>query len=292
MKKALASFCLLSAFAFVWATEATFDSKGVKIRYVTEGTGEAVVLIHGWMADSSMWGRDSKGNTKLDASTPGFQVIALDCRGHGQSDKLYDPKQYGKQMAEDVVRLLDHLKIKRAHLIGYSMGAFIAGNITANHPSRVLSVIYGGQVPLVKGAPSSGSRETEVFAKAVEEDKGLGSYILEVIPKDRPQPTLDQANAMAKFMFNGKDVKALAAAGLSFDNLEVTTRALTKCKAPALFMYGSKESDHLKARVADLQKLLPGSQVKVIEGADHMTALINPVFGQTILDFLEANKAK
>jgi hypothetical protein len=54
--------CLLDA------EEGTFDSNGVKIRYVTEGAGEAVVLIHGWMADSSMWGRDPFDNTRLNAS--------------------------------------------------------------------------------------------------------------------------------------------------------------------------------------------------------------------------------
>jgi len=100
------------------AADGTFDSNGVKIRYVTEGTGVPVVLIHGWMADSSMWGRDRSGNTKLNtAGTEGFQLIALDCRGHGQSDKPHDPKQYGAEMAADVVRLLDHLKIEKARSV-------------------------------------------------------------------------------------------------------------------------------------------------------------------------------
>ena len=91
-----------------------FDSNGVKIRYVTAGTGEAVVLIHGWMGDSSMWGSDPSGNTKLKPSD-GIQAIALDCRGHGKSEKPHDPEKYGPEMAADVVRLLDHLKIEKAH---------------------------------------------------------------------------------------------------------------------------------------------------------------------------------
>src|SRR3954463_7486808 len=106
------------------ADEGVFDSNGVKIRYVTEGEGEAVVLVHGWMGDSTMWGRDTSGNTKL-SPLEGFQLIALDCRGHGKSDKPHEQNKYGAEMAADVVRLLDHLKIKKAHLIGYSMGAFI-----------------------------------------------------------------------------------------------------------------------------------------------------------------------
>src|SRR4051794_25376799 len=87
------------------AADEVFDSNGVKIRYVTEGTGEPVVLIHGWMGDSSTWGRDRSGNTKLKG-VDGFRLIALDCRGHGKSDKPHDADQYGPEMAADVVRLL------------------------------------------------------------------------------------------------------------------------------------------------------------------------------------------
>jgi pimeloyl-ACP methyl ester carboxylesterase len=275
------------------ATDGMFDSNGVKIRYVTEGTGEPVVLIHGWMADSSMWGRDPSGNTKLNtAHTEGFQLIALDCRGHGQSGKPHDQKQYGAEMAADVVRLLDHLKIEKAHLIGYSMGAFIAGKVAATHPKRVLSVVYGGQAPLVAGMKSTGSSEVDIFAKAVDEGRDLGSYIIAVMPAGRPRPTEAQASAMAKFMFGGKDVKALAAAGLSFDGLEVTRKQLRKCKAPVLFIHGGNESDHVKDRVAAVRKLLGRGELKIVAGGDHSTTLIKPEFGSALLEFLRTGKVK
>ena len=183
-----------------------FDSNGVKIRYVTEGKGEAVVLIHGWMGDSSMWGRDSSGNTKLKGAD-GFQVIALDCRGHGKSDKPHEVEKYGPEMAADVVRLLDHLKIEKAHLIGYSSGAFIAGKVTATHPQRVLSVVYGGQAPLVaeieSKAKASGSSEVEVFAKAVDEGKDLGAYIIAITPKGA-EADRGAGEGDAKFLYDGR----------------------------------------------------------------------------------------
>jgi pimeloyl-ACP methyl ester carboxylesterase len=227
----------------LYAEEGVFDSNGVKIRYVTEGAGEAVVLIHGWMADSSMWGRDPSGNTRLNTkNTDGFRLIALDCRGHGKSDKPHDPAAYGPEMAADVVRLLDHLKIERAHLIGYSSGAFIAGWVAANHPGRVLSVVYAGQAPLVAEARSSGSSEVEVFATAVDKCEDLGSYIIAVTPPGWPKPTVDQAKAMAKFRFDGKDVLAFALAGRSFKDLEVTAEQLKECPAPVLFIHGGNET--------------------------------------------------
>jgi len=276
-----------------YATDGFYDSNGVKIRYVTAGEGEPVVLIHGWMGDSSMWGRDKSGNAKLDTSrASGFQLIALDCRGHGKSDKPHDPEKYGAEMAADVVRLLDHLKIRKAHLLGYSMGAFIAGKVAATHPERVLSVVYGGQAPFIAGVQSSGSSEVDVFAKAVDDGKGLGAYIIAVTPPDKPKPTMEQANAIANYLFDGKDVKALAAAGRSFKNLEVTAEELGKCKAPTLFIYGANESDQLKERVATLRKVLGRGEVKLIEGGDHMTTLTKPEFGSSIIEFLRSHKAK
>jgi pimeloyl-ACP methyl ester carboxylesterase len=275
----------------VRADDAVFDSNGVKIRYVTEGTGVPVVLIHGWMADSGMWGRDQSGRTKLNADrAQGFRLIALDCRGHGLSDKPHDPKMYGAEMAADVVRLLDHLKIGKAHLVGYSSGAFIAGKVAATHPKRVLSVVYAGQAPLVKGARSTGSTEVEVFAKAVDEGRGLGSYIIAVTPPGRPKPNEDLAAGLAKLMFAGKDVQAFAAAGRSFEKLEVTRKQLRKCKAPVLFIHGGNETHFVKDRVASVRELLGRGELKIIAGGDHMTTLAKPEFASTLIGFLRSGK--
>ncbi len=276
----------------VGATDEVFDSNGVKIRYVTEGTGVPVVLIHGWMGDSSMWGRDLAGNTKLKG-VEGFQLIALDCRGHGKSDKPQDPQKYGTEMAADVVRLLDHLKIDKAHLVGYSSGSFIAGKVAGTCPERILSVVYGGQAPVIAGrVKATDFSECEGFAKIVEEGRDLGSHIIAVMPADRPKPTEEQAKAIAKFLYGGKDVKAFALAGCSFKELAVTQEQLNQCKAPILFIHGGNESAHVKNRVAMVHELLGRGQVKLIEGGDHMTTLLKPEFGKSIIEFLRSGKAK
>lgn len=284
---------LFSAFAAqpALAADEFFDSNGVKIRYVIEGDkGDAVVLIHGWMADSSMWGADAARNTKLQPHE-GLRLIALDCRGHGKSGAPAEQDKYGVEMAEDVIRLLDHLKIEKAHLLGYSSGAFIAGKVAAAHPERVISVIYACQAPVVPNTHVSFA-ECEAFAEAVKQGKGvggLGQYFIDITPEDRPKPTMAQAEAWAKFVLNGKDVNGIALAGLSFKDLEVTADDLNKCPAPMLFIRGGNESAHVKNRVDAVHALLPQSELKIIEGGDHMTTLAKPEFVTTIIEFWEKN---
>jgi pimeloyl-ACP methyl ester carboxylesterase len=123
------------------AQAAEFDSDGVKIYYEVQGAGDPVVLIHGLGASSTTnW--DIPGITALLAQS--YKVIALDCRGHGQSDKPEAAGSYGVNMVEDVVRLLDHLNIREAHVVGYSMGGMITMKLLTLHGRRVRSAVLGG----------------------------------------------------------------------------------------------------------------------------------------------------
>ena len=121
----------------------SFDSDGVEIAYLDEGEGEPILLIHGFASNlEANWIAPNWVRTLTEA---GRRVIAYDNRGHGESEKLYDPELYGAPtMAEDARRLLDHLDIERADLLGYSMGARINVFLTFAHPKRVRSVVFGG----------------------------------------------------------------------------------------------------------------------------------------------------
>lgn len=112
----------------------------------------------------------------------------------------------------------------------------------------------------------------------------------EALPADRAKLTADQAQALANIAYANKDVKAFAAAGRGIKNLDVTVEQLEKCNAPFLFIYGSKEADATKQRAAQILKSLPRGELKVIDGADHISTLANPEFGNAIKEFLRANK--
>ena len=102
-----------------------FNSDGVEIAYEVEGGGKPVLLIHGFASSAQVNWRSTSWTKGLIAA--GYQPISFDNRGHGASGKLYDPTAYSAPiMGEEGRRLLDHLKIEKAHVIGYSMGARIA----------------------------------------------------------------------------------------------------------------------------------------------------------------------
>ena len=124
-------------------TLASFSSDGVELAYETAGDGPAVLLIHGFASNSRVnWVDTGWVTTLRDA---GFRVITFDNRGHGRSAKLYDPSAYpAPVMAEDAHRLLVHLELRTAAVIGYSMGARIAAFLTIQHPALVSRAVFAG----------------------------------------------------------------------------------------------------------------------------------------------------
>jgi len=129
----------------------SFTNGDVEIAYLDEGEGEPIVLVHGFASTKEInWAQPGWIGTLNRA---GRRAVALDNRGHGASSKLYDPAAYhSAAMADDVRALLDHLKIERADIIGYSMGARITAFLAVKHPERVRSAILGGLgIRLVEG---------------------------------------------------------------------------------------------------------------------------------------------
>ncbi len=147
----------------------SFNSDGVRIAYMDEGEGEPILLIHGFASNvAANWIDPGWVRTLTQA---GRRVIAYDNRGHGQSDKLYEPALYGAPaMAEDARRLLDQLGIEKTDVLGYSMGARIAAFLTFAHPERVRSVIFGGLgIHMVRGMVGSGPLAHALEAPSVDD---------------------------------------------------------------------------------------------------------------------------
>lgn len=247
----------------------TFVSDGVRLAYLDEGPrdGASIVLVHGFASNSKVnWVQT--GWVAL-LSEAGHRVIALDNRGHGASQGPHDPALYGTatHMAEDVVRLLDHLGIARADVMGYSMGAWITGHLAVRHPERLRSAIFGGlAMAMVAGL---GGQETIAAALEAETDTEV------VSPKARAY------RAFAKQ--TGSDLLALAAC-MRGSRQPVAAADLAGLDLPVLIAVGTK--DDVAGSAEELGALIPGARVLPIPGRDHMLAVGDKVYKQGVLAFL------
>jgi pimeloyl-ACP methyl ester carboxylesterase len=270
----------------VRAGDKYFDADGVKIRYTDQGQGEPVVLVHGFGVNLEMqWGGDLPGIIK--ALSKDHRVIALDVRGHGKSGKPHDPRKYGAEMAEDVVRLLDHLKLKKAHVVGYSMGAMITARLLVAHPDRLLTATLGGAGPARQGDPER-ARFVERIADSLEQGKEIGPLIEALTPAGKPKPSPEQIESINKFFTERNDTKALAAVARGWKGLEVSDKELQANRVPVLALIG--KDDPLKKGVDEVQGRLARLKVVVVPG-DHITAFAQPEFLRALRAFLDEDRA-
>jgi pimeloyl-ACP methyl ester carboxylesterase len=261
------------------APDQFFDSAGVKIHYRVWGQGDPIVLIHGFTASiDTNWVQPGIVD-KLDDD---FKVIALDLRGHGQSDKPRDPAAYGDQMAADVVRLLDHLKLEKAHIVGYSLGGFTTLKLATMHPERFLSATLGG----AGWRSPSESGGIEGLAESLESGNGIGPLMIALTPAGQPPPSPEQIEMVNQMLMTTNDPLALAAVIRGMGELSVSEDAAKKIAVPMLAVVG--EVDPLRAGVDALDRMLPEEavQVVVLAGKDHMTAIADPALAQSVHDFV------
>jgi len=255
------------------AADQFFDSNGVRIRYFSVGQGEPILLIHGWAADAEMWA------SAIQDLSRNYRVIALDCRGHGKSGKPTDPSQYGMEMVNDIVRLMDHLGIAKAHVLGYSMGGSITIKMLTVYPQRFLTAVIGG---------SQGFRPEDVdtpdtpLIKSLLSGMSLTDAQIANAPPNYPKPTPEQRKQMEQMNAN-QDPKALAAVRLGYRGLIVDYNLLKHNAVPTLVIYGGNDNPR---RFDELKKILPDAEFKEIAGAGHMAASQSPELVSGVRDFL------
>lgn len=243
-----------------------FDSDGVELAYIDEGGGEPILLIHGFASSATVNWVDTGWVRTLTQA--GLRAIAIDNRGHGGSAKLYAPAAYGAStMAEDARRLLDHLSIDRADVMGYSMGARIAAFLALNHPDRVRSAIFGGLgANMVRPMAGTGPIAAALEAPSMEAVSN---------------PTARTFRAFAEATHS--DLKALAAC-IRGSRDPIVSDALRGLACPVLVAVGS--DDVIGGSPVDLAAIIPGAQALVIDGRDHMKAVGDRRYKDGVLAFL------
>jgi pimeloyl-ACP methyl ester carboxylesterase len=245
---------------------------GVEIAYIdvapATGAGKPVLLIHGFASTHAVnWVNTSWVRTLTQA---GYRVIAFDNRGHGKSQKFYEPLDYNTaRMAEDALALLDHLGIERADVMGYSMGARITAVLALTHPERVRSAMLGGLgIHLVEGV-------------------GLPIGIADAMEAPSADTLTDPMQRMFRIFAEqtGGDLKALAAC-IRGSRQTLSREEVGRIAAPVLVSVGTK--DPIAGSPAELAALIPGAQALDIPGRDHNLAVGDKVHKGGVLAFLAA----
>lgn len=259
-----------------------FDAEGVRLHYTDEGQGEPLILIHGFGANADMNWREP-GIT--DALAQHYRVISIDNRGHGLSDKPYGAEHYGMEMVKDVARLMDHLEIDKAHIVGYSMGGFITMKFAIEYPGRCLTASPCG----MGWDEMTPELQTVMDNIVVALEKGEGfKPLLDFLEIEVEVGPL--GGRIGNFVVNTiNDQRALADVMRGFGAFAVTREELAANTVPMLSMVGTK--DPLKKGVENMEGWVPRHEFLYLEGGDHLTALRNPLYVETLLAFLAKHPA-
>lgn len=244
-----------------------FRNDDVDIAYLDEGEGAPVVLVHGFASTKEVnWVQPGWVSTLTRA---GRRAIALDNRGHGASAKLYEPAAYhSATMAGDVRALLDHLRIERADVMGYSMGARITAFLAFAHPQRVRSAIFGGLgIKLVDGV-------------------GLPEDIALALEAPALEDIADTTGRMFRaFADQTKSDRRALAACIRGSRQTLSREQVARIAPPVLVAVGT--NDAIAGSAQALAALIPGARALDIPGRDHMLAVGDKVYKAGVLEFLQ-----
>jgi len=252
---------------------------GKRLHYTLQGDGAPLVLLHGFAVNGDL-------NWRLpgfiDALANDFLVISLDLRGHGKSDKPHGKAAYGACMAEDVRCLLDHLALARVHLVGYSLGGFIALYLATSHPERLASVTIMG----AGWEPPENARFKDALTRlAADLRAGHGiNPLCGYLGDDRPRPGFLHRSLVKAITGFFCDQEALAAMVEGLPGLAVSEASLRQLSLPLCAIVGGK--DPLRVSAEAMVARVPGAELTVVEGADHIGTMTRRLTLSTLRDFL------
>jgi pimeloyl-ACP methyl ester carboxylesterase len=252
------------------AAMATFESGGLTLAYDDiggPGEGRPMVLVHGFTSNRlENWSRLGWYGA-LERKR--IRTIALDCRGHGESAKPHDPAAYGREsMAGDILALLDHLGVARAHLMGYSMGARLALSAALRAPERFATLTVGG-----------------IGEKLFEPRAVIGNPMAEAMeaadPESITEPMLKSFRRFADTQ--GEDRLALAALTRARE-VAFTREELAKLAVPVLVVAGAH--DQLAGDPRPLADVFADGRAVTLPGVDHFSAIAHGLYKAAVFDFL------
>jgi pimeloyl-ACP methyl ester carboxylesterase len=244
-------------------------SDGTQLAFERLGEGPAIMLVHGFGSSRSQNWKSTGWYGGLTEA--GFSIVAMDCRGHGDSGKPHDEAAYGHdRMAEDVLSVMDAAGVNAALVCGYSMGGFIGLRHLASHPERVKKLVLAGV-----GENYLQDRITAPAARAVLADA--------LLAPDKESITDPKAKMFRAFADQpGKDRFALAACMRAMSP-RLPSAALAALQRPILVVCGAL--DDVAGRPEPLAQAFADGKAIIIPNRDHMSAVGDRHTRQAVIDF-------
>ncbi len=250
------------------------ENEGVRIYYETDGKGPPLVMGHGGSDNLGMW----QTYSYRDALKENYQLVLIDFRGHGRSDKPHRVEDYGPKMADDVIYVLDSLGIFKTSYMGYSLGATVGYTLAARYPERFSGFILGGVTPYEW--PEEMVLAVNIVIKSYEQKM-----------KD-PNAYIDEMEQMLGKTFTDKeiaeqlsgDTEAGIAVLTSLINWPpLTDEDLKGITAPCFLYCG--DQDPFYSGMQKSVELIPRARFLSMEGFNHITAFVQ---SEQILPYIHA----
>lgn len=257
----------------------TLHTNGINLKYDEQGQGEPLLFLHGLGSQGEDWG------FQVPFFASHYRVVTVDLRGHGESDKPAGPYSVS-MMADDVVGLLDALKIESAHIVGLSMGGMIAFQLVVDRPERVRSMV------IVNSGPALVARGLGEWLRIQQRlllARLFGPSRTGVFLSKRLFPKPDQEAIREQFVERWalNDPDAYLAALRAIVGWSVMER-IGEIRCPVLVISGDRDYTPQDVKEAYTARI-PGAQFLVVEDSGHATPVDQPdVFNKSVLKFLES----
>lgn len=254
----------------------------IEIQFTESGKGTAVVLLHGYPFDKSMW------SEQIDAlAAAGFRAIAPDLRGLGETESSSEVATMD-DMARDGAALLDELRVEQAVVCGLSMGGYVAFEFIHLFPTRVRGLVLAGTRAPADNEQEKAGREQQVQTML---RAGMVPISIATLPKLLAKQTLTEKPDVVKrvrTMITRSDPKGAAAAQRGMAARRDYSADLPKIDVPTLIIVGREDSIRPIADAEFMQQGIQKSHLEIIEDAAHMTNMEQAeAFNRALLTFLK-----
>ena len=241
----------------------------IEIAYDDTGSGPAVVLIHGYPFNRSMW------TDQVSTLTDRYRVVTLDLRGHGESESSSGASTM-KLLAQDIAALMDELRIERAVIGGLSMGGYVALAFYQLFPERVEKLLLAdtrAQADTEEGKATRAEQVQQILAE------GMAGIVNAMLPKLLCPETVSKRPDIVKRvrdMMIHTSPEGAAAALRGMAEREDQTERLSQIKVPTLIVVGKEDPITPVADSERMHERISGSELVVIENASHVSNIEQP----------------